>query len=54
MNLTFLIFFHDPDFFFMTQNPQGTTQAPLRAIMPELRGEDNMSRHTLQNEYTIY
>ena len=53
MNLTFLIFFHDPDFFFLTQNPQGTTEPPLRAIMPELRMEDNMTRHTLHRWITL-
>ena len=46
MDLTFIILFHDPDFFFLTQNPQGTTEEGLSVQMQELLQEDKMSRHT--------
>ena len=45
MKLAYVIFFHDQDFFFLSQNPQGPTDKGLRVNMPELRQEDNMSRH---------
>ena len=47
MDLTILIFFHDPDFFFLTQNPQGTTEEGLSVAMSELLlHDDNMPRQT--------
>ena len=45
MNFTFKIFIHDPDFFFLTQNPQGTTEAGLQVNMQDLRKADNITRH---------
>ena len=47
MNFTFDIFIHDPDFFYLTQNPQGTIEAGLQVNMQELqdlRKADNLSR----------
>ena len=46
MDLTFIILFHDPDFFFLTQNPQGTTEEGLSVQMQELLQEDKIPRHT--------
>ena len=54
MKLTFVIFFHDQDFFFLSQNPQGPTDKGLRVNMPELRQEDNTSLLTsLTNQISL-
>ena len=46
MNLTFEIYLHDPDFFFLSQNPQATTEEALVVNMQDLLGHpDNISRH---------
>ena len=45
MNLRFLILFHDPNFFFLSNNPHSTTETALAIDMNELNRADNISRH---------